>query len=76
MRWYYEFTTEHGDFRIVQTPHGWAPTFDDEHLGGTYRTPDQALEELIAGHTDDTPFGSAAALGVSPDLEIWDECKG
>lgn len=76
MNRYYEFATAHGDFRIVRTRLGWVPTFDDEPLCGAFPTPDHALEELLAGHTDSTPFGTASELGISGDLDDWEELKG
>ncbi len=76
MSWYYQFETSAGIFRIVQTPKGWLPTFEGEHLGGLFRTPDEALDALADGYTDSPAAGSPQSLGMSADLADWDWCRG
>jgi hypothetical protein len=68
---YWVYKTRSGSFYIRPTAHGFAPFFEDEHLG-TYQSPAQALDDLVGGHTFSPSNGvETDEVGLPDDLSKW-----
>jgi hypothetical protein len=74
---YWYFDTPKGRCRIAQAPDGrYHALFRDENLGN-YATPQQALDELLGGHTFTHSSGiDTADLGLPDDLSEWTLVRG
>lgn len=67
----YEFATHAGVFRIAVTANGrWQAMFEDEGLG-SYTTPQQALDDLVGGHTFWPSCGDPSRFGLPEELADW-----
>ncbi len=67
----WKFRTRHGQWAIVQRGEKWCPMFEDENLG-YYGSPQQALDDLVGGHTDWPSDIDPSACGLPDDLSDWD----
>jgi len=67
---YWEFQTRRGVVRITPENDRFLAMFEDEALGW-YSTPEQALDDLIAGTCAWPSIGSPAQLGLPDDLRDW-----
>jgi hypothetical protein len=73
--WYYG--TGVGQCRIVLRPDGRYHAFLGEDDLGSYATPQQALDDLVGGHTFTPSSGvDTAALGLPDDLGEWTLVRG
>ena len=71
MRKLYVYETSAGAFYIAEHAGRFHPLFQDESLG-SYATAQQAVEDLVGGHTFSLPGDiDPAELGVPEDLEDW-----
>ena len=67
----YVYETSAGAFYIAEHNGRFHPLFQDESLG-SYMTAQQAVEDLVGGHTFSLPGDiDPAELGVPEDLENW-----
>lgn len=67
----YVYETSAGAFYIAEHNGRFHPLFQDESLG-SYATAQQAVEDLVGGHTFSLPGDiDPAELGVPEDLEDW-----
>jgi hypothetical protein len=67
----YVYETSAGAFYIAEHKGRFHPLFQDESLG-SYATAQQAVEDLVGGHTFSLPGDiDPAELGVPEDLENW-----
>ena len=67
----YVYETSAGAFYIAEHDGRFHPLFQDESLG-SYATAQQAVEDLVGGHTFSLPGDiDPAELGVPEDLEDW-----
>ena len=67
----YVYETSAGAFYIAERDGRFHPLFQDESLG-SYATAQQAVEDLVGGHTFSLPGDiDPAELGVPEDLEDW-----
>jgi hypothetical protein len=67
----YVYETSAGAFYIAEHNGRFHPLFQDESLG-SYATAQQAVEDLVGGHTFSLPGDiDPAELGVPEDLENW-----
>jgi hypothetical protein len=67
----WSYQTREGTFYIKRDAGGFAPWFGEEHLGW-YATAQQALEDLVGGHTFTPSCGDPSRLGLPDDLSEWD----
>lgn len=69
----YKFPTRVGTFYLAEHEGRFHPIFDDESLG-SYATAEQALEDLVGGHTFTPGDGSfdTAELGIPDSLAEWE----
>ena len=71
MRKLYVYETSAGAFFIAEHNGRFHPMFHDESLG-SYPTPQQAVEDLVGGHTFSLPGDiDPAELGVPEELDDW-----
>ena len=71
MRKLYVYETSAGAFYIAEHNGRFHPMFHDESLG-SYATAQQAVEDLVGGHTFSLPGDiDPAELGVPEELEDW-----
>lgn len=67
----YFFTTDSGVFSIIWQEQRWRVRFNDEDLG-SYSTPEQALDDLVGGHTFTLSDGTdTTTLGLPDTLSDW-----
>ena len=67
----YVYETSAGAFYIAEHDGRFHPLFQDESLG-SYATAQQAVEDLVGGHTFSLPGDiDPAELGVPGDLVDW-----
>ncbi len=72
----YSWKTRIGTFYIVRDASGrFHPMFDDETLG-SYKTANQAAEDLAGGHTFSISSGiDTATLGIPDSVSEWQRLK-
>ncbi len=70
MNGHWEFHAEPGAFRIVPKDDRYMLMFEAEALD-SYGTPQQALDDLIAGTCTWPTMGSPARLELPDDLSEW-----
>ena len=64
--------TRIGTFRIKWERGEWHATFQDEHLGG-YPAPQQAVDDLVGGHTFSLSTGhDTSELGLPDEIGEWE----
>lgn len=67
---YYACSTSAGEFRIASINGRWQAMFQDEGLG-SYVTAEQALEDLVGGHTFWPSCGNPSRFKLPDDLSEW-----
>jgi hypothetical protein len=67
----YVFKSHAGLFKIqLATDNRWYALFEDECLG-TYVRPEQALDDLVGGHTFSASCGDTSRLRLPEELGDW-----
>jgi hypothetical protein len=72
MRRIWTIQTRHALWAIAQSADGrWHPMFENEDLG-SYHSPEQALEDLVGGHTFRPASGlDPSTCGLPAELADW-----
>ena len=72
MKYLYVCKTKIGEFFIVEHNGRFFPIFREESLG-SYATPEQALDDLVGGHTFSPSSNiDTTKLGIPRELSDWD----
>lgn len=68
---YGEYKTKRGTFRIVPWNGRFSAMYEDGDLG-SYASPQQAIDDLVGGHTFSTSNGvDTSRCGLSQDVTDW-----
>lgn len=72
MNKYWRYPTSIGAARILFKKGRWHAVITDEFLG-PYQTPEQALDDLVGGHTWSHSSGvDTSTLGLPDELSEWE----
>jgi hypothetical protein len=75
MRKLYVYNTKAGPFFIAEHNGRFHPLFQDESLG-SYKTAQQAVDDLTGGHTVAPPKGvKTELLAIPHDLTEWERLR-
>ena len=68
----YSYKTSAGVFYIRQQISGlWEIIFEDDFLGRSYASAQQALDDLCGGHTFSCSAGDTSELGLPDEISEW-----
>lgn len=71
----YVYNSRFGTFTIMQKNNRWHIVFDGENLG-SYATPEQALDDLVGGHTYWPSNGiDPSECGLPDELSAWSKSR-